>query len=237
MSQHRSHHVQQQPHVQYAAHTEIIHQQPGQYPQYQTGSKHSQTQYTSIMKKSQSPHPVIPYKADDEPVISPPEGFQSDPIPLMAEQGMNDLNQAEEREFYQDLQRRLQAKAAQYEVRPPVTKSKSQDHEKSGKTKSHHHKIRSSTTGTTNYIVSDSPLINTDDSYELCVASDAELHTLGLDHGRHHGQQTTQNYFSLPHTHGHHRPASASPRNVQTLMRPPQNLYRRPDDYAFNYTA
>lgn len=79
--------------------------------------------------------------------------------------------------------------------------------------------------------------LNADDSYELCVASDAELHT----HGR---QVASQHYFSLPHTHhnhgGHRSGQSQSPRTAQTMtMRPPHTLYRRAEDYeyAYNHTA
>jgi len=136
------------------------------------------------------------------PVISPPEGFQSEtPFQIQTDEEA-------------ELARKLHAKAQLYGTEP-------RHHKKEKKHKNH--RVKSSP----------QPLpepMSLEDSYELCVASDAELHTVGVQH------HPSQHYFSLPRTSLHHRPASASPRNVQTLMRP-QSTYRRTQEYEFNYTA
>jgi hypothetical protein len=146
------------------------------------------------------------------PVISPPEGFQSE-SPFSP--SLIDLSAQEV-----DLNRRLHAKAQMYATEP----SRGQHRKDKRKDKKSSKGIQSE------------PMPINDDSYEMCVASDAELHTLG-DHPHPH---QSQHYFSLPRNHQHHRPVSASPRNVQTLMRGSQastGYHRRAQEYEYNYSA
>lgn len=155
------------------------------------------------------------------PVISPPEGFQS-------ETPFDPVMDAEV-----EFARRLHAKAAQVYATEPRHRHHHEGKEK--KKKSHRHQSSSPVVLDSTTITAAAPS-NQDEGYELCIASDAELHTIGQHPAASSGTGTT-NYFSLPRSHVHHRPASASPRNVQTLMRQPQSIYRRNEDYAYNYTA
>lgn len=210
-----------------------------------------QQPYQSIMKKPTSGAPTSQYGQQTiREMISPPEGFGDDSMtPYVMEQESAELKNSEEKQFYADIQRRLQAKAQMYQTMDSYTSAKSRSKSSSYLVPSndtvtgHHHGPSSMSKDQKSLSKSQKsirisypatePVSTNDDSYELCVASDAELHTLGLQH------QSSQHFFSLPkHSHHrHHRPVSTSPpAGTATLMRPPHLIYRRTDD-SYNNTA
>jgi len=137
------------------------------------------------------------------PVISPPEAFQSeapfDPV----------------RDAEVEISRRLHAKAAQLYATEPRRHHHEKDGKHHEKKKRHRHVIDSST-------VTADPIERIQDSYELCVASDAELHTIGTDavNAGRSSRTPTTNYFSLPRSHVLNRPISPG------IMRPQSTLRR-----------
>lgn len=206
------HQQQQQPHQQSIMKSTHKHHAAHAY----TGHSHvHQHQQPQQMQQQQYFHSQY-----FPPVISPPEGFQS-------ETPFDPVMDAEV-----ELARRLHAKAAQVYATEPRHRHEG----KEGKKKKHRHQTSSPLVLDANAAAVVGQ-IGQDEGYELCVASDAELHTIGQHPSAGSATTGTTNYFSLPRSHAHHRPASASPRNVQTLMKQPQSLYRRNDDYGYNYTA
>lgn len=225
----------------------------------QQQSQQQQQPYQSIMKKTTSTAaPTSQYGQQTiREMISPPEGFGDDSMtPYVMEQESSELKNSEEKQFYADIQRRLQAKAQMYQTMDSYSSAKSRSksssylvpsNQDSYVTGHHHHRgegpspilkdqkslSKSQKTIRMSY-PSTEPVSAADESYEMCVASDAELHTLGLQH------QSSQHYFSLPKQsqHRYHRPVSTSPpAGTATLMRPPHLIYRRTDsdsNYASN---
>ena len=241
---HQQYHQQQQPPYHQHHHQGTMTGPPVVQPQPQP--------YQSIMKKPTSGAPTSQYGQQTiREMISPPEGFGDESMtPYVMEQESAELKNSEEKQFYADIQRRLQAKAQMYQTMDSYTSAKSRSksssylvpsnqdsyvtgHQVSSISKDQKSLSKSQKSIRMSYPATE-PVSANDDSYELCVASDAELHTLGLQH------QSSQHYFSLPkHSHHrHHRPVSTSPpAGTATLMRPPHLIYRRTDSDGFNNTA
>lgn len=229
LQHHQQHHqhpqqLQQTSIMKSGKHTHGSHQHPYHHASHTMGHSHHVHPQQQLQPQQQQYF----HSQYFPPVISPPEGFQSD-TPF---DPMTDTDAL-------DLARRLHAKAAQVYATEPRQRHH-HSHEKRGeggkKKKDRSHRQASPVVIDTSAVSAGVLAGNNDDSYELCVASDAELHTIGQTPVG-GGQGSTTHYFSLPRSHVHHRPASASPRNVQTLMRQPQSLYRRNEEYGYNYTA